>query len=120
MWFQLFICWIIGYQVQGYADLLELLYKGQEIDTAAINLGTDEEANTETKSRNLDTEFENVNPATQTLTGGTLDAIKGLLKRFMDDIPKTKCENCKANVPALRSEGVGKIFQVPIDLFFIP
>ena len=100
--------------------MLELLYKGQEIDTIAINLGTDKDANSDTNARNLETEFENVNPATQTLTGGTLDAMKDLLKRFMDDMPKTKCENCKANVPALRSEGVGKIFQVPTDLFFIP
>ncbi|KAH7314988.1 hypothetical protein KP509_21G029700 [Ceratopteris richardii] len=33
----------------------------------------------------------------------------------MEDMPKKKCANCEAFNPALRSEGVGKIFQSPLQ-----
>lgn len=104
-------------KVQGYADQLELLYRGQEVDTFKIILNSDEESLPE---NNFDThvDFERVNegnPESKLWTSGLLNAIKDLLKKFMEDFPKSKCENCKANVPALRSEGVGKIFQMPLQ-----
>lgn len=96
-----------------------MLYKGQQIDLLSCGVDIEEDTKTKSNLRNLDAEPENINPATQTFTGGTMDAFKSLLKRFMDDMPKSKCENCKANVPTLRSEGVGKIFQVSFSGLYI-
>ncbi|KAI5064715.1 hypothetical protein GOP47_0019410 [Adiantum capillus-veneris] len=95
-------------RVQRYADQLELLHNGHEAESAKTNLNMGEE------SSDLESSTEGAYQ-TKVKTSGVLNAIKDLLKRFMEDIPKSKCENCEANVPTLRSEGVGKIFQMPLQ-----
>ncbi|CAM6104025.1 unnamed protein product [Calypogeia fissa] len=47
-------------------------------------------------------------------TSSQIDATKEVINQFLSSIPNRKCENCMANVPSVRSEGVGKLFQKPL------
>eukprot|EP00250_Pteridium_aquilinum_P003381 c13694_g1_i1 orf=235-4305(+) len=104
-------------KVQRYADQLELLHHGQEVEASSIFVNIEEESLTDDNVETLN-DFDTVKEEvldTKFRTSGVLNAIKDLLKKFMEDMPKTKCENCEAHVPILRSEGVGKIFQLPMQ-----
>lgn len=97
-----------------------LLYKGREIEASKITVNTDDEDEESLAEDNIETPNdsglgEEGAAGSKLKTSGILNAIKDLLKTFMEDMPKSKCENCEANVPTLRSEGVGKIFQVFIS-----
>lgn len=100
-------------RVQKFSDQFELLYKEQEVDTLAI---FEKKSLVESDYSDVDVGKENPRRARkQFWTSDVLISAKDLWRKFLEEMPKNKCENCEANVPAIRNEGIGKIFQVPLQ-----
>lgn len=110
-------------QVKLFATKLELIAEGRMVEAARVQLPS-KDGDEEGPGENLsDEDVETIlskasltksgNARTQ-WTSAQLAAARAVILRFKDDMPKTKCENCKAHVPAIKQSGVGKIFQVNI------
>ncbi|KAL3691839.1 hypothetical protein R1sor_005490 [Riccia sorocarpa] len=61
-----------------------------------------------------DSSMEEVAAGKRHSTSSQVAAIKDVINQFLSGMPTRKCENCLGNVPSVRNEGVGKLFQVPL------
>ncbi|KAL2622234.1 hypothetical protein R1flu_002439 [Riccia fluitans] len=61
-----------------------------------------------------DSSMEDAAAGKRHFTASQVSAIKDVINQFLNSMPTRKCENCLGNVPSVRNEGVGKLFQVPL------
>lgn len=106
-------------QVSVFAAKLELIAQGKMVEAARVQLAKDDEEGPgiNLSDDDVDTMTDNVNLSKGGVrqskwTSSQLSAAREVIHRFLEDMPKTKCENCLAHVPTIKQAGVGKIFQV--------
>jgi hypothetical protein len=110
-------------KVNVFATKLELIAQGRMVEAARVQLSKQDE---EKEGIGLsDDDFDMIaEDISDELVGETghgrrsrwtstqISAARDVISRFMEEMPKSKCENCLASVPVIKHSGVGKIFQV--------
>ncbi|BBN13954.1 DNA-directed RNA polymerase I subunit RPA1 [Marchantia polymorpha subsp. ruderalis] len=100
---------VVVKKVENEGDNMEEIIQGGSFST-----GLDEEMGEDGSSYRGETGDEDVAAGKRHFTASQIDATKEVISQFMSSMPPRKCENCLAHVPAIRNEGVGKLFQLPL------
>lgn len=113
-------------RVNVFATKLELIAQGRMVEAARVQLSKQdgEKEGISLSDDDFDMIAEDISDELvgesghgrrSRWTSTQISAARDVISRFMEEMPKSKCENCLASVPIIKQSGVGKIFQEPLS-----